>query len=263
MLVARADRAGFDAHLPKLAALGDLAAFAEAQSLQAQFADDIPAPWELPEGDTGAPGVMAQKQVAEELAAEELAAEGPVAEELAADVAEARADVDELATDIAEVPDRAGQMPATPAEAAALADVPLDDFDLDLELDLPEATPIATQAAPALAREDSALESIDLGSLDLGSVDLENVDLGFDEAEPAVAEPPVGTLDVAETPFDTSFDDLELFEPGQELATQLELARAYVDMGDVEGAREILDHVAAVGDASQRETARELLARLG
>ncbi len=263
VLVARADRAGFDAHLPKLAALGDLAAFAEAQSLQAQFADDIPAPWELPEGDTGAPGVMAQKQVAEELAAEELAAEGPVAEELAADVAEARADVDELATDIAEVPDRAGQMPATPAEAAALADVPLDDFDLDLELDLPEATPIATQAAPALAREDSALESIDLGSLDLGSVDLENVDLGFDEAEPAVAEPPVGTLDVAETPFDTSFDDLELFEPGQELATQLELARAYVDMGDVEGAREILDHVAAVGDASQRETARELLARLG
>lgn len=268
VLVARADRAGFDAHLPKLAALGDLAAFAEAQNLQAQFADDITGFQELPEGDAGTPGIVAKTRVGEDLLAKELAAKELATEELGADVAAARADVGGMAIDIAKVPDRAGQMPATPTETAALADVPLHDFDLNLELDLPEEKPIATPAAPTPTRDDSALESIDLEnldieSLDLDDLDLENVDLGFEQAEPVPAEPSAAASGATQQAFDASFDDLELFEPGQELATQIELARAYVDMGDVEGAREILDHVAAVGDASQRETARELLARLG
>jgi len=59
-----------------------------------------------------------------------------------------------------------------------------------------------------------------------------------------------------------AFEDLDLFEPGQEIATQLELANAYMDMGDTEGAREILDHVIEVGDAAQRDSARQLLERL-
>ena len=58
-------------------------------------------------------------------------------------------------------------------------------------------------------------------------------------------------------------NDLDLFETGQEMATQIELAEAYVDMGDAEGAREILDYVLQGGDEAQKESARQLLARLG
>ena len=47
------------------------------------------------------------------------------------------------------------------------------------------------------------------------------------------------------------------------MAIQIELAEAYVDMGDAEGAREILDYVLQGGDEAQKESARQLLARLG
>lgn len=47
-----------------------------------------------------------------------------------------------------------------------------------------------------------------------------------------------------------------------EAATKLELARAYLDMGDPEGARAMLEEVLGEGDTSQREEARKLLATL-
>lgn len=43
-------------------------------------------------------------------------------------------------------------------------------------------------------------------------------------------------------------------------ATKLELARAYLDMGDAEGARGMLEEVLGEGSAAQREEARKLLA---
>jgi pilus assembly protein FimV len=52
--------------------------------------------------------------------------------------------------------------------------------------------------------------------------------------------------------------DLSLDEVG----TKLDLARAYIDMGDTEGARGILSEVLSEGDNDQRGDARELLARL-
>jgi pilus assembly protein FimV len=45
-------------------------------------------------------------------------------------------------------------------------------------------------------------------------------------------------------------------------ATKLELARAYLDMGDPDGARAMLEEVLGEGDTSQREEARKLLATL-
>ena len=43
----------------------------------------------------------------------------------------------------------------------------------------------------------------------------------------------------------------------------LELARAYEEMGDKEGALELLEEVAAEGSARQQTTARDMIARLG
>ncbi len=48
-----------------------------------------------------------------------------------------------------------------------------------------------------------------------------------------------------------------------EVATKLDLAKAYQEMGDVVGAREILDEVMREGNAEQRETAQTLISQLG
>ena len=48
----------------------------------------------------------------------------------------------------------------------------------------------------------------------------------------------------------------------QEMASKLDLASAYGEIGDKEGARELLQEVVRGGDASQQQKARELLARI-
>jgi pilus assembly protein FimV len=49
----------------------------------------------------------------------------------------------------------------------------------------------------------------------------------------------------------------------QEMATKLDLASAYEEIGDKEGARELLDEVIKGGDASQQQRARGMLTKLG
>jgi pilus assembly protein FimV len=44
-----------------------------------------------------------------------------------------------------------------------------------------------------------------------------------------------------------------------EIGTKLDLARAYIDMGDPEGARSILEEVLDEGDAGQRREAQGLI----
>jgi len=46
------------------------------------------------------------------------------------------------------------------------------------------------------------------------------------------------------------------------VGTKLDLARAYIDMGDPDGARSILNEVLDEGEDSQRQEARQLLAEL-
>jgi pilus assembly protein FimV len=62
----------------------------------------------------------------------------------------------------------------------------------------------------------------------------------------------------AASPAQTGSDDGGL----DDAATKLELARAYLDMGDPDGARAMLEEVLGEGDTSQREEARKLLATL-
>ena len=49
---------------------------------------------------------------------------------------------------------------------------------------------------------------------------------------------------------------------GDEVDTKLELARAYDDMGDKEGALELLEEVVRDGSAEQQAAARDMIARL-
>ncbi len=67
------------------------------------------------------------------------------------------------------------------------------------------------------------------------------------------SEEPSGEVD-----FDLGDEPFTLSEVG----TKLDLARAYVDMGDPEGARSILDEVVKEGSAEQKQEAERLMASL-
>lgn len=86
------------------------------------------------------------------------------------------------------------------------------------------------------------------------SVDLTGVRLN---TEPA----PVSTAGVSLTAAnnDITIDDIDVDD---EISTKLELARAYEEMGDVEGARELLEEVVAGGKGAQQDQARSMLARI-
>jgi len=57
-------------------------------------------------------------------------------------------------------------------------------------------------------------------------------------------------------------DDSELFSAEDEVGTKLDLARAYIDMGDNESAKGILDEVVTDGNDDQKKDANELIERL-
>ena len=61
---------------------------------------------------------------------------------------------------------------------------------------------------------------------------------------------------------DKDDEDFNFITDADEAATKLDLARAYIDMGDADGAREILDEVFNEGTEVQRKEAREWLGRL-
>ena len=93
------------------------------------------------------------------------------------------------------------------------------------------------------------------------------------EAKPdATAKPAAPVKDVGLSEISLSLDTLEApaatpaaapkGEQWQEVATKLDLAKAYQEMGDQDGAREILEEVLRDGDEAQRETAQALLAQL-
>ena len=56
--------------------------------------------------------------------------------------------------------------------------------------------------------------------------------------------------------------ELDFMADADEAATKLDLARAYMDMGDNEGARDILAEVAHEGNDQQRQEAVDLLGRI-
>jgi pilus assembly protein FimV len=199
-----------------------------------------------------------------EPAAEAEQAHAPVAEPLPAgepgdsNVIDFALDVGELSVPPVAEPE--------PAEAAADANVL--DFDLDLGSIEPgegAASPEASAAVPALNLADI---SLDLDAPEVASeaeaalpdIDL---DLGLDIGEPEVAvqsthsvEMPAGEAALgAEATAAEEADD-------PEVATKLELAQAYEEMGDHEGARELLNEVLNEGSAGQQELARSRLDRL-
>lgn len=148
----------------------------------------------------------------------------------------------------AEVP--SFELPQEPAvDPRSSVDAPLSDFDLSLDDDEPAKDDFAAQLDRVAAQLDQMDETPPTASAPV-------VDEPFDDP---FADAPVSADNLA-GPSDE--DDFDFLSGTDETATKLDLARAYIDMGDSEGARDILDEVVAEGDDAQQQEARELISRL-
>jgi pilus assembly protein FimV len=83
-------------------------------------------------------------------------------------------------------------------------------------------------------------------------------DATVEQPRPSFGDDTSYTATMAFSPDDFS-DDLHEARTMTEVGTKLDLARAYVDMGDPAGARSILEEVLDEGDESQRQQAQQLL----
>ncbi|PYC34633.1 FimV/HubP family polar landmark protein [Pseudomonas protegens] len=124
----------------------------------------------------------------------------------------------------------------------------LDDLDLSADFDLSLADEMDAAAEPkdAFASE-----------LDDVNAELDRLAQSLDQPEPAT--PSFTAEDAAAAPEEADFDFLA---GSDEVATKLDLAQAYIDMGDNDGARDILGEVLSEGNEGQKSEAQEMLARL-
>jgi pilus assembly protein FimV len=132
-------------------------------------------------------------------------------------------------------------------------------LDFDLGGDAEKTAVMSAAAAPAKpAADPDATVAMDF--------DL-NLDLGGAKPEP---KPEAGALDLGSISLDLGGSSSTQSAPAgggdarwQEVATKLDLAKAYQDMGDKDGARELLNEVLKDGDAAQQDQARQMLDGLG
>jgi len=148
---------------------------------------------------------------------------------------------------------------ATVGTAAAGSAIPAAEPSLSIDFDLPIGDKLVLPASADAGPGVTAAPASDLGAIDF---DL-GTPTGGGEAKAPMA-PPV----------DLAAISLDLGAPGgngsgapdarwQEVATKLDLAKAYEEMGDKDGARELLKEVVKEGDTAQQQQAQTMLQALG
>ncbi|MEZ1323906.1 FimV/HubP family polar landmark protein [Pseudomonas fluorescens] len=133
-----------------------------------------------------------------------------------------------------------------PVEAPVVADVPQDDLELPADFDL------------SLADE---MDSNPAAEPDTFAAELDDVNAELDRLSQSIAEPTFTEADAA-SGGDLGEDDFDFLAGTDEAATKLDLAQAYIDMGDSDGARDILNEVLTEGDEKQRGEAKDMLSSL-
>lgn len=128
--------------------------------------------------------------------------------------------------------------------------VPQDDLELPADFDLSLADEM--DAIPAEPRAADIPESFEF---EPGEVDAE-----LDRLSPSIGEPSFTAEDAMASAADEP--DFDFLSGTDEVATKLDLAQAYIDMGDSDGARDILNEVLTEGDVGQRSEAKEMLSHL-
>jgi pilus assembly protein FimV len=140
----------------------------------------------------------------------------------------------------------------TEPDLGAAKPVVEDDIELPADFDLSLADEIETEhASKAFASE-----------IDDVNAELERLSQSLDQppiAKPFESDPDLGDEDLMAADDEPEFDFLSGTD---EAATKLDLARAYIEMGDADGARDILDEVVVEGDEGQKSEAKDMLSRL-
>ncbi len=132
---------------------------------------------------------------------------------------------------------------------------------MDFDIEHPGSAP--APAAAAAPHEEKPSFDFDLSGLEFpGSAKpaAGGTDLEVDPTRPAPntsAASAASGLDLADLSLDSSGDG-----GGEGVGTKLELAKAYLEIGDKDGAREILQEVAKEGSSAQKEEAQKLIASL-
>ncbi len=153
-------------------------------------------------------------------------------------------------------------------------DIGLEEVTDDSRLDV-DKTAVAGDAADVDI--DFGIDNADTGSQvavadDAIAIDLteeaELMDIDLSEGANDEIKVADAAIEIAAVASDDFIDDEEDFDLSSlddvdEISTKLDLARAYLDMGDHEGTKGILEEVLADGDDEQKTEASELMARLG
>ncbi len=187
---------------------------------------------------------------------------------------------DDLDVDLSGLGEDSEDTAEMPAESGADDDLPGDD-DETLLADVSDVTDDETLVADSSDLEaeiDAELDAQldvqgneDSDTVEQPKIDPAEVELGDTAEQPAMTEAggdvdfDLGMEADAEDDIATAIQEASLPEDATmtEVGTKLDLARAYIDMGDPDGARSILSEVLDEGADEQQQEARQLLEELG
>lgn len=249
---------------------------------------------DLEEGDL-AEGDLAEEQSTTE---PETSSEEPSESDAEADIDSLdESFLDELDAELDKVAGEEDELGGSEMEESSLDDLELDVSDEDLAL-MEEFSDSADSANPDEIEEESLDAELGLeDTLAEGDAEEANPEQSVEDAEeleqqgiteeleepesPASEEAapeedldlPVASDEVSDGPSKSRVADIEESELGDEddfdflsgtdeAATKLDLARAYIEMGDSDGARDILEEVALEGNEDQKAEAQDLLKNL-
>jgi len=141
-------------------------------------------------------------------------------------------------------------------EAPAMQSSSSSGLDFDIDLNSLTASPAAASASPA----STAAEGLDF---DMSGLSLDT------PGEPRMAHAPSAPeIDLSGISLDLGTETAPAISPTgkddhwYDVQTKFDLAKAYQEMGDKDGAREILKEVLAEGDAEQKTAAKSVLSSL-
>jgi len=247
-----------DLGAPDAASPAPAAAAVEPDAVTLDFDLDLGAPEAAPAVES-APPPEAKSEVAAldidfDMPAKEeapvLALDFPLAGDQAAAMPEAPVVELEAPAATLEAPTAAPEAPAVAPEAPAVAAEDSSSIDFDFDLGTPAAE--APAALPEMSLELPAAESAPAQAmpLDLGAISL--------ELDAPVVETPAVVPELAAAP-----EPAAEMPDNPEVATKIELAMAYEEMGDRDGARELFQEALAEGSPAQQKVARAKLDSLG
>ncbi|MFF7706797.1 FimV/HubP family polar landmark protein [Pseudomonas sp. NPDC007930] len=146
-------------------------------------------------------------------------------------------------------------------EAERARDIDLSDFDLDVAADAPAPSPVdeLDDLEPEPPRKpgnglpddfDLSLPGEDAEEQGRFAADLDDVNQQLGKFSREMSEK------------NGALDDFDFLADTDEVTTKLDLAKAYIEMKDAEGARDILDEVLKEGTSAQQNEARRMLSSL-